>query len=177
MRTSPLASVALVVALCLAASIDLRGQATKAAETDIDSAMLELTGVCSVDGARPKTSAAWDELLRARGMTKKDNAWEVKTADGMLRAFAFFRPTQTDYWFVFFPSTALAIPDSVLSHLLRMSTSAEVTGAHIEVGLPSSTERSMPPQAVIGKFITISLAGGYLLSSRTTITWKESSVR
>jgi len=110
-------------------------------------------------------------------MTKKDSAWEIKTADGMLRAFAFFRPGQTDYWFVLFPSTSLAIPDSVLSHLLSNSTSTEVTGVHIEIGLPSTIERQMPPRAVIGEFLTISLAGGYLRSSRTTITWKEDSVR
>ena len=172
MKTPVFTVSAIVISVCLALSAAVVAQAPRIVPPDIESALLELTGICSVDAARPKTSAAWDELARSKGMTRDDNAWELTTSAGTLRAFAFFNPEQTSYWLVLFPVASPAIPDSLLSHLLRESTTTEVTGTHVEIGLPTTIDRLLPPEVTVGKFLTVSLTGGRLLSSRTTISWK-----
>ena len=171
MKSRRLGFAAMMLSSYIAGVVDTQAQAARAVEPDVDSVRLELTTTCMVDTARPKTIASWDGLLRAKGMVKKEDLWELKTSGGTLRAFASFRPGETEYWFFLFPAVSLAVPDSVLSHLLAQSTYSDVQGDVLEIGLTTRPQSS--PEVAVNKSITISLGGGRLLSSRTTINWKE----
>ena len=172
-----LCRVAVMLLIGVAGSVAPQAQAARTSEPDVDSVLLELSTTGMVDSARPKTNESWEQLVRGKGMVKKEGIWELKTSNGTLWAFASFRPAETEYWFVLFPPESLAVPDSVLSHLLSRSTFSEVQGDLLEIGLPTTAQRESGQQGDVNKSITIALGGGRLVSSRTTIHWKEANSR
>lgn len=161
-----LASISVVASL----SAQVRSPASEQPSPDI--ALTQLVTTCVIDSQRPKSAEAWEQLVRSLGMARLRDVdiWELKSASGRLTAFASFGREDTQYWFVLFPQASSAIPDAVLSYLLAQSTFSEVQGDQLEIGLQAGLQSQTA--AVLTKSITISLSGGRLLGSRTTITWK-----
>ena len=171
-RMSVVGLVALMLSLGATEAIG-QSRAPAAEPPTLDSALLQLVATCAIDATRPKTPEAWAQLVRATGLVARrgDDVWNLQTASGRLGAFVVFAPRETQYWFVAYPEPSGAIPDSVLSHLLRQSTFWEIQGEVIEIGVPAGIQSQTP--ATVTKSLSVSLVGGRLLSSRTTVTWKD----
>jgi hypothetical protein len=125
-----------------------------------------------VDKERPRTLGEWEKLTTELGMRRKDrdSPWSMATAAGEVRAFAFFLEDTTSFWVLFFTASLEPIPDAVLSHLLKDAPYTSVDADKLEIGL--GPVEQLPGGGTKVKHISVSIAGGRLLTTRTMIEWK-----
>jgi hypothetical protein len=99
-----------------------------------------------------------------------DSVWWLTTTTGKLRAEAFFRPVESSYWLFFFPTSSDRIPDAILSHWLK---DGEVTLDAGDLEIVIAPAQSFTGGGTKVQSVTVGLAGGRLLASRTALVWKE----
>ena len=168
-HVSVLGSCFLAIAVCA------DGQTRPAqaeASPDPSVANISLVTQCSVSRTRPRDQTEWERLVARLGFHRKanDSAWWLTTPTGKLRAEAFFRPEESSYWILYFPASSERVSDAILSHWLKDSqTSLDAGDLEIVIA---------PAQSLTGggskvQSVTVAIAGGRLLASRTTIEWKE----
>jgi hypothetical protein len=96
--------------------------------------------------------------------------WSLVTAEGEVRAWAYFPESEASYWILFFPASSEPVPDAVLSHLLKDARYSNLDRDTMEIGIAPIEE--LAGGGKTAKNITISLNGGRLIASRTMIEWK-----
>jgi hypothetical protein len=147
-------------------------RATADSRTTADFVSGSLVAVCSSASARPRNETEWKKLVAELGLKQRgpDSPWSLVATDGEVRAIPIFSAGETTYWVMYFPANSEPLPEPILSHFMKDARHVSVDGGNLEIGLPPIEH--LAGGGTKAKNITVSIAGGRLLATRTRIEWK-----